>query len=191
MRITRIRPTSEAGAPRSRPRPAARALLAALPVAAALLVGACSSDDGKGSEQAAQSPAGAAAGLSDDERNVKYAECLRENGLDVADPPPGQNVQLQIDRSKTDKAMVAEAQENCRPFSPPQSGAGSGGQDNASGQQFAACMRENGVEEFPDPDPNQRGVRMSAEVQQDPDFQSAVATCQPIFSGGQGGQGQG
>ncbi|MGW0660940.1 hypothetical protein [Streptodolium elevatio] len=191
MRITRSLPTRIFGELRPRPKSVPRVLSTLLPVAVVLVVGGCSSDDGDGSDKAARTPAGTASGLSDDERSVKYAECLRENGLDVADPLPGQSVQLRIDSGTTDMATVGKAKEACRTFSPPQSAVAPGGQGNPAGQEFAACMRDRGVEAFPDPDPNQQGVRMSGEVQKDPDFEKAAAACQPIFSGGQAGQGQG
>ncbi len=44
-------------------------------------------------------------------------------------------------------------------------------------------MRKNGVEKFPDPKPGQRGIMIDKAVGEDPDFQKAQQTCQPILAG--------
>ncbi|MFI6603279.1 hypothetical protein ACIBHX_44175 [Nonomuraea sp. NPDC050536] len=41
---------------------------------------------------------------------------------------------------------------------------------------LAKCMREHGVGSFPDPEPG-GGVRLDAQVQQDPDFAKAQKLC--------------
>ena len=59
---------------------------------------------------------------------------------------------------------------------PPSAQGGSTSTAQAGVAQFAQCMRQNGVTNFPDPQ-NGRFV-MSGDVQNNPHFQSAIQTCQ-------------
>jgi hypothetical protein len=43
-------------------------------------------------------------------------------------------------------------------------------------------MRKNGVEKFPDPKPDQRGIMIGPGVADDPDFQKAQGACQSILA---------
>ncbi len=55
-------------------------------------------------------------------------------------------------------------------------------QQEENGRKYAECMRENGVEKFPDPKPGQRGIQIGPEVGDDPDFQKAQDACQSILA---------
>ena len=85
------------------------AMLAALPLAVMLALVGCGSGCGgevaSAIDAAEESPADgesggageSAAPLSQDERDemmLQYAQCLREHGVDVDDPQPGQGIQL-------------------------------------------------------------------------------------------------
>lgn len=78
--------------------------------------------------------------------------------------------------------------------SPAQGGAGSSsGTGQAGAAQFAQCMRQNGVTNFPDPS-NGRFL-LSGNVQNNPHFNSAIQACQHLLgpggiSGGAGGSQQ-
>ncbi|MEU8524497.1 MULTISPECIES: hypothetical protein [Streptomyces] len=171
--------------PRSRTRTRTRtpALLAALPLAAlALALTACTSgEEGTGSASANGGSKGptsnaAAPGQSRDEMNVKYAQCLRKQGLDVADPKPGQGIGLSIDgsnREKADKALEA-----CRSFAPPAPADQNDGKDRKAMLDLARCMRENGVADFADPKEGQ-GIDIGPAQAEDPDFENAWKKCGP------------
>lgn len=87
-----------------------------------------------------------------DDPGVEFARCLRENGVDVADPAPGQPVVID---GSVDQDALAAAQEACADLAP---GAG----DGAAGTvplpdldalvALAQCMRSRG---FDVPDPQQ------------------------------------
>ena len=52
---------------------------------------------------------------------------------------------------------------------------------------FAQCMRDQGVEDFPDPQADENGgitQRMDRDVASDPDFDGAQEACQDEFGGG-------
>jgi hypothetical protein len=83
---------------------------------------------------------------------VKFAECMREHGIDMPDPDPdagGFGIAIPEGTSKEEADAAIEA---CEEFMP-----GGGEPVQASPEQleamreFAKCMRENGIENFPDP----------------------------------------
>ena len=91
---------------------------------------------------------------------VKFAACMRANGV-TQFPDPDASGQLTIDgianRSKldTDSAAFTQAMSACKELQP----AGFTGSTRSSEQQaaalkFAQCIRDNGVTDFPDPDPD-------------------------------------
>lgn len=168
-------------------------LLAALTLTLGLTLTGCGSEDdgnkvasGTGAQPTtgtSSSPSNAAAGLSRDEKAVKFTQCLRENGVNVPDPEPGKGPMIKlgpesgITREAMDKAMEA-----CKQFNP-QGEAGANPQQEENGRKFAACMRENGVEKFPDPQPGQRGIMINKDAGEDPDFPKAQEACQGILAG--------
>jgi hypothetical protein len=170
-----------------------RGVLVALPLALALALTGCGSDDG-GSDVASagggkEEPVAAGSpSLSRDEMGVKFAQCMRENGIDMADPEPGKGVMLKVG-PEVGKETMDKAMEACREYNPMADGAaGADPQAEENGRKFAICMRENGVEAFPDPAPGQRGIKITPEIGQDPDFEKAQEKCQDILSGPAGGQ---
>ncbi|WKD31753.1 hypothetical protein [Streptomyces xanthophaeus] len=163
----------------ARMRPRTPALLATLPLALTLALTACGSGGGgtgvasaNGGTKGATSSA--SPGLSRDEMNVKYAQCLRQHGLDVADPKPGQGIGLSIDganKEKADKAIEA-----CRSSAPPAPTDQDDSKDREAMLQLARCMRENGVESFADPKEGQ-GIDIGPGQAEDPDFKGAWKKC--------------
>ncbi|GAB3816009.1 hypothetical protein [Kribbella italica] len=138
---------------------------------------------GTPSASSSAGPEAAPENLSQDEKGVKFAQCLREHGLDIADPEPGQGIQLKIGpESGLSREQVDQAMEDCRKYNP-QGEIGPNPQQEENGRKFAACMRENGVEKFPDPKPGQRGIMIDQETGKDPDLEKAQAACQSILAG--------
>jgi hypothetical protein len=124
------------------------------------LAGCAAEDGGDGVATAGGTPTGGAssapAGGDGDGDGLKFAQCMRENGMTwFKDPEPGQRgIRISVpqgqDRAKVDAAMAA-----CKKFLP------NGGEppkmDAAAieqARQMSRCMRENGVPNFPDPGPN-------------------------------------
>jgi hypothetical protein len=94
------------------------------------------------------------------ENGVKFAECMRSNGVSKF-PDPGASGKLTIDAvangSSLDTSTPAftHAVSACKALEP----AGFTGTKRSSQQQqaalkFAQCIRANGVKDFPDPVPN-------------------------------------
>lgn len=167
-----------------------RGTLAAVPVLVALLLTGCGAGgtddkvasaegDGKGKAAAAKES------MSPEKRALKMAQCMREHGMDVADPEEGGGIQIQGRGKKMSKKKVDEAMAACRKYAPQgvDKGADPKAMDNM--REYAKCMRENGVEEFPDPQGG--GMRLDAKVAEDPDVPAADKKCKPKMGKGGGG----
>lgn len=115
---------------------------------------------------------------------VKWAACMRENGIPVQDPKPGGGA---ISMGQVGSGDVAQLQAKleaatkaCQRFMPVQSGAG-GMPEEAKKQmlQVASCMRTSGFPAFPDPDFSKGGAVAlgSPEVAVDPKYPAAMEAC--------------
>jgi hypothetical protein len=167
-----------------------KTIVAATLLAAAVLLTGCGSDEpadqvasGTGGQAQATAPSSAPPSLSRDEMAIKFTQCLREQGLNVPDPEPGKGPMLKFDRnSGVTQEKVQQAMEACKQYNP-QGESGANPQQEENGRKYAVCMRENGVEKFPDPKPGQRGIMIGPGVADDPDFQKAQEACQSILAG--------
>ncbi len=143
--------------------------LLALPLTLALACAGC----GKGDEGPGVATAGGAAGakpvasaeaeLSDSDRQIKFTECMRENGVDMPDPEPGGGVRFRMG-GDMDRNKMQEAMAKCRQYlpnggEPPKMDA----EQIENMRKMAQCMRENGVPDFPDPDADGRLMIRSGE----------------------------
>lgn len=92
------------------------------------------------------------------EQTVKFAQCMRANGVKEF-PDPGPSGELTIDQVAngssldTNSAAFKQAIDACKDLEP----AGFTGDKRSPEQQkaalkFAQCIRDNGVKDFPDPD---------------------------------------
>jgi hypothetical protein len=177
------------GAAADGPRRRWRAAQALAVIAAAGLVAAgCGGSDesgGRGSSEAG----------ADSDPAVAYAECMRENGVpEFPDPVDGQ-LQLRATPGgglDPDSPEFKRAREACQDLAP--AGAEAGASPNADLQaqvlDYAKCIRENGVPEFPDPDFSGGGVIMGLPQgvdQNSEQFQSAQQACQDKAPQGLGG----
>jgi hypothetical protein len=99
---------------------------------------------------------------SNQEKAVKFAQCMRENGVSQF-PDPDASGNLTIDAVINGSSIDPDgptwnhALDACKHLQPP--GFTGGGERSSAQQeaalQFAQCMRENGVADFPDPAPGQ------------------------------------
>ncbi len=166
-------------------------VLGLLLVLGALVLGAagCGGADGgdgvataSGGGDGAASASPTAAPMSDEERRVKFAQCMRDQGVDMPDP--------EIDRGRVtirmpdnaDPRKAQAAMEKCKQYLP-----NGGDRPRPNPEQldqlrrFAQCMRENGIPDFPDPDPD-GGVRIESSPgshmdPDDPTFKAAQEAC--------------
>ena len=127
------------------------------------------------------------------EQAVKYAQCMRENGV-TNFPDPGKDGRIMIGAGVDNKSPQAKkAQQACKSQEPP------GIQDNpaqmAQAQnewlKFAQCMRKNGVSNFPDPQDGRLLVPRDRINTNSPQFKNAMNACRSVSVGGGSGNGNG
>jgi hypothetical protein len=146
--------------------------------AAGLFAAGCGgSDEGEG---------GASKASSDSNPAVAYAECMRENGVPEFPDPVDGGTQLQATPGSGLDPNSPEwkaAQRACQDLAP--AGTQSGGSPPAAVQaqvlDYAKCIRENGVPDFPDPSFEGGAVQLQPGSGVDPSsqqFQSAQRACQ-------------
>jgi hypothetical protein len=99
--------------------------------------------------------------VSTHKRAVKFAECMRKNGVS-AFPDPDSSGELTIETVAngssvdTSSATFDQALTACRDLEPPGfTGHERNAQEQEAALKFAQCIRDNGVKDFPDPAPDQ------------------------------------
>jgi hypothetical protein len=168
----------------------------------------CAGDSGGGEDVATAggTPTGSAAADTEQsgdtaEQMRRFAACMRENGIDMPDPEvdgegrvlmrgPGGGAEggPPADREKFEAAQQACKQYLPNGGEPPKMSA----EDIEKARQFAKCMRENGVPNFPDPQP-EGGIRIeggpdSGIDPQSQAFKDARAKCEQYMPRRAGGK---
>lgn len=160
-----------------------RLILAVVVPALVFALAACGSDSGSDIPTAGGggdgSPPSSSSSLSDTERALKFTQCMRDQGIDMPDPGPDGNV---FGGGSADKEKLAAATRACREYMP----GGGELQQPSAGQieqlrEFAQCMREHGVPDFPDPNANGLMDIQSAGIDPESDaYQSAEEACHSL-----------
>jgi hypothetical protein len=135
------------------------------------------------------------------EKAVKFAECMRANGVG-AFPDPTASGELTIDAVAngssldTSSAAFKQAMSACKDLEPPGfTGGKVTPQQRTVRLEFAQCMRDDGVPDFPDPTPDgplvdtnripSAGTESGMSI-----LNAAMHKCGAIYSGGLGLKGQ-
>jgi hypothetical protein len=128
----------------------------------------------------------ALANLSEQERMIKFAQCMREHGVDMPDPEINDDGSMGVmigggEDGPVDKSKLDAANQACRAYAP------NGGEhrppDPAMQEKMRAlakCMRANGVPNFPDPSAD-GGIAIQQDSgidPMDPQFQATQKKCQ-------------
>jgi hypothetical protein len=126
------------------------ALVAALLAASA--VAACGEDDA-GTDSDRQAARDAA---------LEFAQCMREHGVDMPDPGTGGRQVFKVGpNEETTPEEMEEAQQACRKYQeqiePPELTEEQREEFREAALAHARCMRENGIENFPDPTISESG----------------------------------
>ena len=111
------------------------------------------SEPGTASNSGAASSTGSAGGskeLAAQEKAVKFAECMRANGVPhFPDPDPKGDFNFGVDVSKE---VFTKAVDACKALQPPGSlSAKRTPKQQSASLRFAQCVRDHGVKDFPDP----------------------------------------
>jgi hypothetical protein len=155
-----------------------------LPLLVLVAVTGCAkgkADDGKdvASVQGSAAPT-ATPSMSVVEQGRRHAQCMREHGVPEADPQINADGSVRLgggyDKHTLDDNVLAKATEACKPLQavqPPDVTA----KKVEGARQVAKCMREHGVEGYPDPDPNDLSKSLPDAVRDDPQYDSAKDIC--------------
>lgn len=123
------------------------------------------------------------------EQAQAFAACLRENGLDVPDPDPATG-EIDFERAAQEaggREALMTAYEACRDLAPPDlQDRPEPDEEQLDGmREFAACMRENGVDM---PDPGPEGFGPEAVDPSAPGFDAALDACREFVEGFRGAE---
>ena len=133
------------------------------PLAALALIAIVALISGCGASAPADTGAGSSGGngiATNHEKAVKFAECMRSNGVG-AFPDPDASGKLTIDAVANGSSLnpsapaFKQAMNTCKALEPPGfTGTKRSSQQQQAALRFAQCIRKNGVTDFPDPIPN-------------------------------------
>ena len=175
--------------------------LAALAMLTLIGAGCSGTGSSSGTNTAASSSGGNNNDTATRGQAVKFAECMRDNGVKEF-PDPDASGALTVDAIAngssldTNTAAFKQAISACKDLEPPGfTGHKRSAQQQKAALKFAQCMRDNGVKDFPDPTPDGPLVdtsRMpgSPGARSIPGLQPAMEKCSAIYSGELGLKGQ-
>jgi hypothetical protein len=115
------------------------------------LIGLISAGCGSNASSASRTPSsGHATQLTSQQKAVKFAECMRANGVPhFPDPDPKRDFNFGVDVSKE---VFAKAVDACKALQPPGAlSAKRTPEQQSASLRFAQCVRDYGVKDFPDP----------------------------------------
>jgi hypothetical protein len=157
-----------------------------LGVLLAVMLAGCSKSNGSSGVATARSgPAASGSAtpkLSDQEKALKFGQCMRDNGVpNFPDPKFDEHGDMGLDQPEgVDPKKMDAAQQKCKQYLP------GGGQPKKADPQrveqlrkFAQCMRDNGFPNYPDPNPDGSLTLDNNKVDpNDPKFTAAQNKCQ-------------
>jgi hypothetical protein len=131
---------------------------------------------------------------SAEEQALAFAQCMRDNGVDMPDPEVDGDGNLRMRAGgglSIDEGAMEEAMEACEDLRP-DFGSQMTPEDQSEMQDrllaYAECMRDNGID-MPDPEFDEGMVRFGPPEgidPEDPEFQAAQETCQEEVGMGEG-----
>ncbi|HEU5156507.1 MAG TPA: hypothetical protein VFU43_05885 [Streptosporangiaceae bacterium] len=140
--------------------------------------GVASADGGTAAPSASASPSQS---LDPRDAALKFAQCMRENGVDM--PDPGANGRIQIRANPGNRAKVQAAMKKCQHF---MQGGRLGNPDDPQVRdrmlKFAQCMRQHGIN-VPDPKPGE-GIQLRLDKGSQAKLRAAQEACRQYAPGG-------
>lgn len=142
--------------------------------------------DSQASSREANSTPAAATPVAQDPADaaLTYSQCMREHGLaEFPDADAEGRIRLKLGTIDPASALFRTASDACRSLAPEGWGDAEAGPGDAEVMlRFARCMRENGLPDYPDPDPN-AGLQVFGPDTDpnDPKVQAALESCKAIL----------
>jgi hypothetical protein len=159
-----------------------RTLLAVASLALGLALAGCGGDD---------EPTAAASPADEGAQAVKYSQCMRDNGVPSFPDPVNGRLTLKVQKGTDldpESDTYKKAEQTCKPYQP--AGLGQQGQNpeqQARALKWVECMRQNGVPDMPDPQPDGRMLIGGPSGGPNPDsqaFKDAQTKCRDLQPGG-------
>jgi hypothetical protein len=134
-----------------------------------------------GGGTAAAASASPSQSVDPQEAALKFAQCMRQNGVDMPDPDGSGRIQIRGERGDAEKTEAA--MKKCRHFMEAGRRAGNPDDPKVRDQmlKFAQCMRQHGVN-VPDPQPGE-GIRLRMEKGSAAKVEAAHKACQQYAPG--------
>jgi hypothetical protein len=135
-------------------------LVSGLLLALALAVAACGGGGGKGSgvaslSGATQTTSAGNANSGKGQAALNWARCMRQHGINLPDPKFdawGHSQQQLPSGAQTKSPKFKAADQACQKYLPNGASEKPNPQEQQQMLQFARCMRQHGIADFPDPD---------------------------------------
>lgn len=169
---------------------------AALLAVAAATFGTAGCGGSGGSSSASSSAAAGGGKATTSAKAVQYAQCMRSHGVpSFPDPVNGRSTVIMKKGTDMDpdSPKFKAAQQACKAYAPSgQAGAAQDPKQQAQMLKYVACMRQNGVPNFPDPQGGGiiiRGGPGSGVDPNSPQFKAATQKCQKLLPAGAPGAG--
>jgi len=123
------------------------------------------------------------------EKAVKYAQCMRENGVtNFPDPDKNGKFVIAAGGPNRNAPQFKKAQQACKSQEPPgiKDDPAQVAQDQKEWLKLAQCMRKNGIQDFPDPKDGRLLVDRSRINVNSPQFKRALNACRDVAHVGGG-----
>jgi hypothetical protein len=164
----------------------------------ALLAAGCGGSPGEGVAQVETTQTTTTeSGAPDDSGSADptaFSACMRKNGVPKF-PDPDSEGRLRLKAGPgtgidPESAQFEAAAKACQKLAPKAPSPAERAEDREQMLAFSACMRKNGVPNFPDPTFNpdgSGGLKLDREVAEAPQFKAAQEACEKLLPGGPGG----
>jgi hypothetical protein len=117
-----------------------------------------------------------AATQNSDDQMVKYAQCMRQHGIDVPDPKNG-HLEVRGSGGPGTEAKLDAATQACEKYAPSDMSGGASAKDRDHALKMAECLRKHGVNAA-DPPPGQAGVEIKGSPGDRAKTEQANQACQ-------------
>ncbi|CAL9426960.1 hypothetical protein [Streptomyces sp. enrichment culture] len=153
------------------------------------LAGCGGSEDEPGVAGAESSAASGRGPGDDEEQAQKWAACMRGQGVVMKENSEGV---AEVDKEKTSIEKIESGTEKCRSLQPAASAPPRLAPEDLDRRgAYAACLRENGLPAYPDPDPetgeSQLSEDLARRIKTDPQAQKALEACRNLLPRSGGG----
>lgn len=156
-------------------------VIAGVALTAMLTAGCGSGPSGNGLPAAVGSGSASATGTAKPSATA-YTQCMRDHGVDVADPDPSTGMPTFGTAADPADPSVKTALSACKNLLPAGIRSSPGTQDMTAYLAYAKCMRQNGLPDFPDPHPGPNGIFPNSGADRNsPAFEKASTACQQLL----------